>query len=46
MKTTRTDPQFSDPGNGLFSTPERGFGLTDPEALQALWKKWKAATSR
>ena len=45
-KTVFEDPKFTDPENGLFSTKEKKFGLSDPAALQALWKKWEAATVR
>jgi len=36
------DPQFKDSGSGLFAAEENkahGMGLTNPEAMQSLWKK-------
>lgn len=42
------DPQFEDPDSGLFTlkaSGAKGMGLSNPEALQALWKKWQEATN-
>lgn len=38
------DPEFKNPESGQFAVKEsaaKGMGLTDPEALQTLWAKWK-----
>jgi parallel beta-helix repeat protein len=46
-KTIESDPQFADADSGLFATTAsdaKGMGLSDPTDMQALWKKWQAAT--
>ena len=42
-KTITKAPEFSDPDAGLFKSSIKSMGLTAPNVLQELWKKWQAA---
>ncbi len=47
-KTIEVDPEFTDAAAGDFSLESRdakGMGLTDPEIIQTLWKKWKRVST-